>query len=170
MSSDATFSLHSFTFFLAQTIIAIFLKLFLVSFPTGYVLLRPILLRPSSARAPIFLCVRCVCWVHKKDNYNFYYNYLFSFSFSATLRRTPCPGPPVRWTSLRRTPCPPAPDPLPQTPSAPDPPPPKMSRFFPSPLPFSFFFFLWGSYRGILVGFLKDGTLKCARLESRAVV
>ena len=33
-----------------------------------------------------------------------------------------------------------------------------------------FLFSLWGSSRGILVGFLKDGTLKCARLGSRAVV
>ena len=38
--------------------------------------------------------------------------------------------------------------------------------FFPSPAAkFVLSFPLWGSFRGILVVFLKTGTLKCARLE-----
>ena len=49
--------------------------------------------------------------------------------------------------------------------------PPKISLFFfPLPPSFSFFFSLWGSSRGILVVFLKAGTLQCARLGSQAVV
>ena len=49
---------------------------------------------------------------------------------------------------------------------------PKISRFFfPSPATkFVRFFPLWGSSRGILVLFLKAGTLKCARLGSLVVV
>ena len=37
--------------------------------------------------------------------------------------------------------------------------------FFPLPPPFRSFLSLWGSFLGILVVFLKAGTLKCARLE-----
>ena len=84
------------------------------------------------------------------------------------VRRTPpCAGPPLRRTPLRRTP-------LRRT---------ALRRtalrrtaqnfalFFPSPATVFILFSLscW-SFRGILVVFLKTGTLKCARLGSRAVV
>ena len=54
---------------------------------------------------------------------------------------------------------------------APSPGPPKISRFFfLSRRKFHSFFSLWGVFSLIFGGFLKAGTLKCARLGSRAVL
>ena len=70
----------------------------------------------------------------------------------STLRWTTLRWTPLRWTLLRWTPQ-------------------NFALFYPSPATvFILSSLSWGSFRGILVVFLKAGTLKCARLGSRAVV
>ena len=74
------------------------------------------------------------------------------------------PGPPTPRTAHPQDRPPPGPpSPGPPSPGPPSPGPPKISLFFPSPATFFFLSSLsWGSFRGILVVFLKAGTLKCA--------
>ena len=107
-----------------------------------------------------------IFWTSAQCLFTFQMLRFFDF-FSFPPRTPPCARPPPRrnpspQTTLPRT-TPPRPLPA-RTPPPPDRP--KFRAFFPLPPPFSLFFSLsGGSSRGILVVFLKAGTLKCARLE-----
>ena len=152
--------------------------------------LRPIRLRPAPKSK---LAEVEINWP-KSNRWCLLCHFFLSFLFFLLLRpqkpelnpkpRTlhPISDGPYRWTHPQVNPPPPdnpppdnpPPDnPPPDNPPPDNPPPdnPKFRSFFPLfPPQFSFFFSLLGSFRGILVVFLKGGALKCAHWGSRAVV